>query len=264
MYKVDKLTLITGANIRLPKYNLIVTQPTIKDIGEVGEVEFFKAVNSFFPPREPLEEIIDSIEGFSENEKTIIKEDMTDYDHLIFLLKVTEVAAQEGDETIGILELFTTVIELMIPSHKLVFDIETETLILKPQTKEDKIIVIDESLFSILQSITNQVFKVSDIFTTEQKQSEMSEAAKRIAQKIEEGERRIREQKGEVDDDGEVISRIVSILGMKIDLSTIVNMTVYQLLNQFERFNLYSSHQQALQAATAGADVEIENWYKKI
>ena len=54
-------------------------------------------------------------------------------------------------------------------------------------------------------------------------------------------------------------------MGMHGDLDYLSNLTVYQLHNQFERFNLFTSYNQNMRALLAGAtNVELVDWYKKI
>ena len=45
---------------------------------------------------------------------------------------------------------------------------------------------------------------------------------------------------------------------------TIKDLTIYQLYDQLERYNLYSQYENSLQAALAGAKVDIVDWLKKI
>jgi hypothetical protein len=92
----------------------------------------------------------------------------------------------------------------------------------------------------------------------------MSEAARKIADKIATAEKKIKQANGESQEDSQ-FARILSIMGMKNELDYLSNLTVYQLYNQFERFNLMTNYDQSMQASLAGAsNVELVDWYKKI
>ena len=49
-------------------------------------------------------------------------------------------------------------------------------------------------------------------------------------------------------EEGSYFARILSIMGMHADLDYLSNLTVYQLQNQFERFNLFTNYNQNMRA----------------
>ena len=54
-------------------------------------------------------------------------------------------------------------------------------------------------------------------------------------------------------------------MGVKYELDYLSNLTIYQLYNQFERYNLFLNYNQGVQAFLSGAsNVELVDWYKKI
>ena len=86
----------------------------------------------------------------------------------------------------------------------------------------------------------------------------------KIADKIAKSERKIKEMNGEKEE-GSYFARLLSIMGMHGYLDYLSNLTVYQLHNQFERFNLFTNYNQNMRALLAGAtNVELVDWYKKI
>ena len=65
----------------------------------------------------------------------------------------------------------------------------------------------------------------------------------------------------------DILSHYVSILSIgtnALNISTVKDLTIYQLYDQLERYNLYSQYENSLQAALAGAKVDIVDWLKKI
>jgi hypothetical protein len=129
--------------------------------------------------------------------------------------------------------------------------------------KDSHSIVVDGELFMKIKSVAEQIFLLDKFFGESQKEK-LSPAAQKIADKIAKSERRIKEMNGEKEE-GSYFARILSIMGMHGDLDYLSNLTVYQLYNQFERFNLFTNYNQSVRASLAGAtNVEFVDWYKKI
>ena len=91
-----------------------------------------------------------------------------------------------------------------------------------------------------------------------------------IAEKFERRRQMLSEKKGAQQPSNKVaiLSRYVSILavGQKKDINQLLNYTVYQLFDEFNRFELKSSYDIYLQAKMAGAQdlKEVEDWMKDI
>ena len=90
--------------------------------------------------------------------------------------------------------------------------------------------------------------------------------AREIAEKIHKRRQVIAEQQGE--QKIAILSRYSSILsvGLRLDLNTVLDYTVYQLFDQYERFELEEQFDIHLRAQLAGArDLkEVDNWKKDI
>ena len=92
--------------------------------------------------------------------------------------------------------------------------------------------------------------------------------ARKIAQKIEEGRRKAAQSKGAASQKVALLSRYISILavGECKDMNTLLNYTIYQLFDEFQRFELKCQHDMYIKAKLAGAkDVkEVDNWMKDL
>ena len=92
--------------------------------------------------------------------------------------------------------------------------------------------------------------------------------AKMIAEKLKRGRQRAAAAKGEENQKVAVFSRYISILtvGETKDINSFMDYTVYQLYDEFERFELKQNSDVYLQARLAGAQdlEEVDNWMKDI
>jgi hypothetical protein len=259
MYKVEELLLMTGGEIILEDPLVKIQQPTIKQIALKGESEFFRSMSIFYIRPEPLIEFINQLEVLGEDEKEIILENITAYDNLLFLMRASTAG---GADEYKVVELVQSAFDLLIPEYSFNFDPQEEEMSLV-SLKDSHSIVVDEELFMKIKSVAEQIFLLDKFFGSSEKE-ELSPAAQKIADKIAKHERKIREINGE-NEEGSYFARILSIMGMHGDLDYLSNLTVYQLHNQFERFNLFTNHNQNMNAALAGAsNVELVDWYKKI
>ena len=99
----------------------------------------------------------------------------------------------------------------------------------------------------------------------QEKFNPQGELAKKIADKLKKGR-----QKAAADKNQKVaiISRYISILtvGLQKDMNSFMRYTVYQLFDEFKRYELKVNHDIYLQAKMAGAQnlKEVDDWMKDI
>lgn len=259
MYKVEELLLMTGGEILLEDSLVKIHQPTMKEIALKGENEFFRSMNIFYIRPEPLIEFVNQLETLEEDEKENILATITAYDNLLFLMQAS---TANGDDEYKVIELTQSAFDLLVPGYRFNFDPQKREMSLT-SLKDSHSIVVDEELFMKIKSVARQIFLLDKFFGNSEK-AEMSPAAQKIADKIAEGEKKIKEINGETEE-GSYFARVLSIMGMHGDLDYLSNLTIYQLHNQFERFILYTNHDQSMRASLAGAsNVELVDWYKKI
>lgn len=251
---------MTGGEILLEDPLVKIQQPTIKQIALKGESEFFRSMNIFYIRPEPLIEFINQLETLGEDEKEIILATITAYDNLLFLMQASTAG---GADEYKVVELTQSAFDLLIPGYRFNFDPQKHEMSLT-SLKDSHSIVVDGELFMKIKSVARQIFLLDKFFEGSEKKEELSPAARKIADKIAESERKIREINGEKEE-GSYFARILSIMGMHGDLDYLSNLTIYQLHNQFERFNLFTNHNTNMRASLAGAtNVELVDWYKKI
>ena len=94
------------------------------------------------------------------------------------------------------------------------------------------------------------------------------EFAKKIAEKLKERKRRLAEQKGSSAGKIAIFSRYISILsvGEQKDMNSLLQYTVYQLFDEFQRYEMKVGFDYYIQAKMAGAKdlKEVDDWMKDI
>lgn len=120
--------------------------------------------------------------------------------------------------------------------------------------------MIDKNNFQTFKNILNQMFGLEKNKDSEE-YNPAGDLAKKIADKFRKRKAKLAEQKKVKID---IISRYVSILavGLQKDINSFMNYTVYQLFDEFKRYELKTSFDFNLQARMAGADIkeEVEDW----
>ena len=124
---------------------------------------------------------------------------------------------------------------------------------------------IDNNNFETFKLIFNKMFSFSKNETRDYNPS--GELAKQIAAKLQKRHQKLaelNESKKKID----ILSRYVSILavGEQKNMQDLLNYTVYQLFDEFERYELKLHYDVYLQAKMAGAKdlKEVEDWMKDI
>lgn len=259
MHKISELVLMSGLDIELDKPSVKIRQPKIKEIALIGEDKFFSSMSIFYIKPEPLMDFI----NLSEEEKKIWIDSSTAYDNLLFLIQA--IALGPGEEKEKLIESIRMAFKILVSTHTFHFNSERGIMLLNADDKSHSI-VVDRDLFLKFKSIAEDIFLLKKFFGESDQSKKLSPAAQKIADKMALSEKKIKELKNDKNSgDNSQFARILSIMGMKHELDYLSNLTVYQLYNQFERFNLLLSYEQSVQATLAGAsNVEIVDWYKKI
>lgn len=235
---------MAGIDIPIPELQLTLHQLTMKDIAFMGEDDFFTALHYLCLDKSQLVE-----------DETLLQ-DLTNFQ---VLLKVIE-QSESKEKKIAI----TTLLSMLFPFYKIL--ITPRSIVLNGEN--GKSILIDSNNFEILQETLKQVFCVSNIFQGDNIVYNPGNAeAKRIADKLMRGRRKVAELKGKNKESA--ISRYLSILTVGISsmsLQDCLALTMYQLFDLVERYTLYIDWDVDLRVKLAGGTPksEAENWMKNI
>lgn len=239
------LALMAGIDIPIADLQLTLHQPTIKDIAFMGEQNFFTAIHYL------------CLDKYSLVEDESLLKDLSNFQ---VLMKVIE-QSESADKKIAII----TLLSILFPSHAPTMT--PQSIILLSQTNENNIL-IDSNNFETLQNMLKLVLCVNNIFQGDNIVYNPANAeAKRIADKLMRGRRKVAELKGKNKESA--LSRYLSILTIGLDsmsLQDCLNLTIYQLFDLIERYNLYLDWNIDLKVRLAGGTpkTDAENWMKNI
>ena len=237
------LLLQCGGVIPFAEAQVNIYQPTIAEIGFIGEKAFYSGCGILTFSKDSL-----SLEDKQRLEH------MSDFEVLMLLLTDKNHEAQRNK----IQALM--VLSLIFPDYSINFT--PQSIILK---KEDEIHLIDTDNFHKFKEILSTMFCLKGRGEDNQNYNPANEQARKIAEKLLQGRQKAAAAKGE-EKGGGILARLVSILaiGLKMDMNVISNYTVFQLFDQYDRFELYEANEMQFRARLAGArDLEeIDNWRK--
>ena len=242
---INDLLLISGNDIPFYPAQTVIHQPTLKEIAFIGEESFFQGC-----------ELINFSKDVLEEEVKINLVDKTNFD---VLMSIIVDRTPQGRKTRRIiLDLFF----LIFPHYEVDFDLEGISL-----TSEKHSTKITNKNFEALRKC------ICGIFCLEKKKDDTSAfnpggaRAAAIAKKLQKGRAKVAAAKNEKHKVS-ILNRYVSILavGESKDINSLMNYTVYQLYDEFQRFELKQNFDIYLKAKMAGAkDIEeVDNWMKDL
>lgn len=253
--EIDYLTLVAGADIPVPELKANIHQPSIKEIAVIGEERFYKSLSLFDIGKESMEKVLTSDIVQQELQSIeLVKnalESMSDFEVLLQVLK------EDHEARIG----FETILMLVFPQYTFEFE-ERFILGVSPEGS----FTLNEMNFGILRDVIKTMFCLRAV--TQEEFNPQSDKAKAIADKIKKARERVRAAKGQSQEKNYILANYISSLGIgsnALNIINAVNLTVFQLFDQMERYGLYTQHDYAVKAAMAGAkDVEMVDWLKSL
>lgn len=237
------LALMTGIDFPIPECQLVVHQPTIKEISFLGEEDFFIGVQTLC--------LYKSM--FIKDEDKDVLDDVTNFQ--IFMTIVN------GKETVDKKEIVKQLFLIIFPKYKVLF---TPNSILFQDDNGNH--MVDASNFESLQEILRMVFCVNSTDMDKQAFNPANDAAKEIAEKLMRGRQRVAAQSGE--NNHSIFSQYLSVLaiGTQLGFNELQTYTMYQIFDLMERYSLYTNWDIDLRCRLAGGkpDTQPDNWMKNI
>ena len=233
-----ELALFTGVDIPIPECEIVIHQPSIKEISMIGEKQFLSGIKVLCIDKSDLKQGGNDLSNTSN-----------------FQIFMTIMGAEEAKET------KKTVIEalsLIVPNSKVTFT--PRSLLLNYNGANT---IIDEGNFEYFQDILRQVFCLKK---NEDNYNPANDAAAKIAEKIKKAKAKVAQIKGE--DVGSIYARYISALavGLHLNLLDLIDYTIYQVQDLLERFSLWTSWDIDIRSRLAGADAKgkPEDWMRNI
>ena len=242
--KIDELLLLSGNDLPFPQAQLTIHQPRLKEIAYITQQQFWHACELLKFNKENLSNQ-DKLDLLNKSNFNII------------MMMIQEKSLQSQQARLGV----TSLLALLFPTSKIL--LKGKTILLQDyQTNEIK--EINEDNFESFKQILINMFCLTG---GENKQyNPDGELAKKIANKIMKG----RQKKAKLAPDKKIaiLSRYISVLavGQQKDINVLMNYTVYQLMDEFNRYQLkmrYDSWERCKIAGATGMD-DPEDWLKDI
>ncbi len=228
---------------------LILHQPTIRQISYIGENNFFKGCQYLNFSKKSLQ-----------TKDKVNLEKVSDFEVLMTILRSNDLAVQEVK--ICLQQVFL----LIFPDYKVIF-LPTSILFSRKIQEGFEEHSLTKENFEGFKNIVSEMFCLKYI-QGENGQNGYNPGgpqARMITQKIMEGRNKVAKLKGKTDKANvQVLYRYISILavGQQKDINQLMNYSLYQLIDQFRRFKMREDQEMVIRLRLAGAkDVQsVPNW----
>ena len=241
---IDELLLLSGNDLPFPEARLTIHQPRLKEIAYITEQCFWQGC-----------------ELLKFDKQTLPDQDKVDLSNIsnfnIIMTMIQEKSLQSQQAKLNVI----SVLALLFPTSEISLGKKTIQL-RNHQTGE--VSEINDENFEAFKEILISMFCLSN---KENKQYNPSgELARKIANKFKQG----RQQRAKLAPETKIafLSRYVSILavGQQKDINEMMNYTVYQLMDEFNRYELKLNYDAWERYKIAGATnlEDPESWLKDI
>lgn len=239
---IDTLALMTGIDVPIPELQLILHQPTCKEIAYAGRESYLLGAQCL---------CLDKSNFFQDKS---LSQDISTFQIFMTIMADENMRDKKKDVINALQLLFPQYSVKFLPRSLGLFDLNT---------KEMK--TIDEQNFEILQEYIKDVLCISK---TKEDFNPQSDKAKEIADKIKRGRQRIAAQKA-ADNSGDSFTQYLSVITVAIpsmSLQEAANLTLFQLRDLVERYSMYNAWEIDIRSRLAGAkvDKEPEDWMRCI
>jgi hypothetical protein len=242
---INDLLLLSGNDIPFVEAKVTIHQPTLKEIAYIGEETFFIGC------------------GFLDFSKNLLSDldkaklyNYSDFD--IFM----SIIVQKNPDTKRSVDAAFLVLNLIFPLYEI--SVRDNLIVLK---KDEQEFFITRDNFDIFKEIIVTMFNLKAGGGANDSYNPEGDMAKRIAEKFKKRHEQLNKIAGERPNANKkisILSRYLSILavGLQKDLNRLMQYTIYQLYDEFQRFQLKMQWDAYIQARMAGAkDLdEVDNW----
>lgn len=243
---INDLLLLSGNDIPIEKAQMILHQPTIKEIGLIGEDTFFYGCQLLRFSKEML----------NTQDKNNLK-NYSDFDILMSII------ANQEDSLKDSLVAAKQVLTLLFPNYD-IKRLGNQIVFSKPDEAPH---IITSEIFEDFKKIITKIFCLSKD-GSEGEYNPQGTMAQSIAEKLKQRHQKLASMKGNSGQKISIYNRYASILaiGLSTDLNCILNYTVFQIMDQFNRYSLKLGYDIYVQSKMAGASgmKEPEDWMKNL
>ena len=232
-----RLALMAGSDIPIPECQLILHQPTIKEISLIGEQDYFTGAQCLCVDKNMYAQELPNTSNFA-----------------VFMMLMQDERAKDKKESVR------QVLTLLFPNYNFFFTPRAISFNL-----QGEMFMIDESNFESFQEVLQKVFCLGS--GSQDNFNPANEAAKKIADKLMKARQRVAAEKNA--SGSSILSQYLSTLTVglsSMSLYDLLNLTIYQLYDLIERYMLYVNWDLDVRTRLAGGkpDSKPDNWMKPI
>ena len=240
---IDELLLLSGNDIPFPAAQLSIHQPRLKEIAYITEPVFHYGSRCLTFSKESLSEM-----------DKIGLEDKQDFEIFMSMINDKNFLKFKTDS----LKILT----LLFPEYNI--EVKSQAILF---IKDDFKTALNYNSYEEFKAIIEDMFCLKSAGNGDDYNPENGRA-KKIAEKLRKGKTKVAKLKSLSTDKVAVFSNYISGLavGLQLDINDIMNYTVYQLFDQYQRFIKKQNSDVYLQAKMAGATGldEVDNWMDNI
>ena len=237
----NELLLLSKNDIPFTQAQVNIHQPTLKEISFISEESFH--VGSQF--------LNFSINNLSYEDKVNLA-NKTDFEVFMSIMNSKERAKYKTDALL--------VLTLLFPEHQI--KIDTDRILLVRQDGFSS--SINNLNYDTFKTIISAMFCLNEVQNEKEGYNPADAYAAKLAEKFKKRQTLLAKEKGVNLNKISIFSRYVSILavGENKDINELMNYTVYQLKDEFKRFQKKQEFDFYIQAKMAGAQdlEEVDNW----
>jgi len=241
--QLDNLLLMSGNDIPFRMGRCSIHPPTLSEISYIGE-EAFQIGSRFLLFNK------ESLETKDKNELS----QQSNFNIFMSVMNSKEAAKHKTDTLL--------VLTLIFPKFNV--KINKDKILLQADKFETS---VNEYNFEEFQDIIRQIFCLDTMGGNDGQYKPADALARKIAEKFQKGRNKVSGMRGEQEKIN-LFERYVSILsvGLQKDKNDLMKYTVYQIMDEMERFRLKQDFDIYIQAKMAGAQdmEEVKNWMDDI
>lgn len=242
---IDDLMLLSGNDIPFPQAQVTIHQPRLKEIAYITENNFWFGC-----------QILKFNKNLLEQKDKIDLSNYSNFDIIMKMVREKDFQARKAYTNL------MSILTLIFPTKNISLK-QTAIQLRDVQTQE--VNEINNENFNIFKDILIKMFCLSQ---SERQYDPSGDLAKKIADKLARGRAKRAKLASNEDKDITIFTRYISILavGEQKDINSLMNYTIYQLMDEFNRYNLkmkYDSWERAKIAGATGMQ-DPENWLKDI
>lgn len=215
---LNDLLLLSGNDIPLDSIHLLLHPPTIKEIAYIGEDKFFSGCEFLRFTKERLT-----------NEDKANLENLTNFEIIMSIMREKNPSVQKS-KTCAIM-----VLSLLFPTYSIQVDEEKMKIIFKQDELEFE---LNKENYDTFVNALNEILCLGG--STQSDYNPSGDLARQIADKLKDRHVKLAAAGKENNQKIAILSRYVSILavGENKDINSLLNYTIYQLFDEFKRFQL--------------------------